>query len=144
MSLRSIVSALAVSSVLSLPAWAEPPPPPPATAQQVTITLSQGELPDPEALVQALERPGGRHEVRVRVRKTDQARELTLELWGNTGEDAQVERTLQDAFPALGSATIEVSRIDAAPPKVMDGERSGDGEKVIIKKQVIRERRETK
>lgn len=143
MSHRLSLAALAVASLIALPAWAEPSAPPPSTAQHVTITLSNGDLPDPEAIVQALERPGGQHQVRVQVRKTADARALTLDLWGNSVEDAQVEPTLVDAFPVLRDASIAVSRIDAAPPKV-EADQAGDGEQVIIKKKIIRKTRESK
>jgi len=144
MPLRLLASTLAAAALFAFPAFGEPPAPLPSSAQHVTLTIHHGELPDPEALVQTLVTPGGRHEVRVRAHKTDDSRELTIDLWGSTIDDDQVRSALEKAFPQLTSATVEVSRIDAAPPKAEDGEGAQPGERVIIKKQIIREKIDAK
>jgi hypothetical protein len=106
-----------------------------APGTRVTVT-SGSELPDPEALVKALEQPGGRHEVRVRVKHEGDQRTLTLELWGNSVAADQVEATLRDKFPPLASAQISVEAINEPAPAIDENEAPKKGHRVIIKKEI--------
>ncbi len=105
---------------------------------QVVVRLASGELPEPEKLVQSLTAAGGKHQVEVKVRKTSEQHEATLKLWGPTVPQADIPQTLRDAFPALATADIQVSALDASEkPRIEEGE--GRRVRKIIKKEVHKE-----
>ena len=110
-------------SFLSLSAQAGTPPGQ-ETGTRVTVKLSQasGELPDPEKLVESLEAVGGEHQVRVKRRKSPEQEELTMDLWGNFVPQADVSKTLREAFPVLSGADIQVSTLDAKERPKLEGE----------------------
>jgi hypothetical protein len=105
---------------------------------QVVVRLASGELPEPEKMVQSLTATGGKHQVEVKVRKTSEQHEATLKLWGPTVPQADIPQTLRDAFPALATADIQVSALDASEkPRIEEGE--GRRVRKIIKKEVHKE-----
>ena len=137
---RSLLSVALLSlSLLALPAAAADT----GTQVQVTMPSGKGELPDAEKLVQALEAPGGEHQVEVKARKSPEQVLLTVKLWGNTVPAADIPRTLRDAFPVLAGADIQVSALDASerPQISVDELRDGGagGKRVKIIKKETRE-----
>lgn len=128
---------LVVLSFVSLAAQASPPQEP---GTQVAIKLAEanGQLPEPEKLVQSLESVGGKHQVRLQRRQKDGQQELTMELWGGTVPQADIPQTLRTAFPVLAAADIQVSTLDPKDrPKLDPSElRELHGEKGTVKKVV--------
>jgi hypothetical protein len=107
---------------------------------QVVVRLANGsgELPEAERMVQSLTAAGGKHQVEVKVRKTPEQHEATLKLWGPTVPQAEIPQTLRDAFPALATADIQVSTLDASErPRIEEGE--GRRVRKLIKKEVHKE-----
>lgn len=131
---------LVVLSFFSLTVQAAPPSTQ-ETGTRVTVRLAEasGELPDPEKLVESLMAGGGgERQVRVIRQKSPGQQELTLDLWGDTVPQADIPKTLQDAFPVLASADIQVTTLDAKDRPKLDGElrRELRGEKGTVKKMV--------
>jgi hypothetical protein len=129
---------LVALSFFSLAAQASPPPQEPGTRVTVQLAKTSGELPEPEKMVESLMAVGGgERQVRViRRNVTDQAL-LTLDLWGSTVPQADIPKTLRDAFPVLASADIQVSTLDPQDrPKRGEIERELPGEKGTVKKVV--------
>jgi hypothetical protein len=60
--------------------------------------------------------------VRVKRRKSPEQEELTMELWGNTVPQADIPKTLREAFPVLAGADIQVSTLDAKERPKPQGE----------------------
>ena len=131
--MKKLLGSLAVLGALfAAPVHADAP----AQGTKVTV-VSQQNVPEAEALVKALEQPGGEHEVRVQVRREGDRRTITLELWGNTIDQGQIEQVLRDKFSDLSSAQITVEAIDTPPPAIEGkGKR---GHRVIIRKEVREE-----
>ncbi len=105
---------------------------------QVVVRLANasGELPDAEKMVQSLTAAGGKQLVEVKVRKTPEQQEATLQLWGRTVPHQDIPQTLREAFPALATADIQVSALEPSTrPQVEPGE--GKRRKRIIQKEVI-------
>lgn len=101
----------------------------------VRLANGSGELPEAEKMVQSLTAAGGKHPVEVKVRKTPEQHEATLKLWGPTVPQAEIPQTLRDAFPALATADIQVSTLDASErPRIEEVE--GRRVRKIIKKEV--------
>jgi hypothetical protein len=130
---------LIVLSFFSLSVQASPPVEP---GTRVTVKLAQasGELPDAEKLVESLEAVGGEHQVRVMKRKSPDAQELTMELWGNFVPQADIPKTLRDTFTVLATADIQVASIDPKDRPKFEGhgtlEKELHGEKGTVKKVV--------
>jgi ABC-type glycerol-3-phosphate transport system substrate-binding protein len=104
---------------------------------QVVVRLANGggEMPNAEKMVQSLTATGGKHQVEVKVRKTPEQQEATMKLWGRTVPPEAIAQTLRDAFPALATADIQVSTLDASErPRIEEGE--GKRVRKIIKKEV--------
>lgn len=128
---------LVVLSFVSLAAQASPPEEP-GTRVSIKLAEANGQLPEPEKLVQSLESVGGQHQVRLQRRQKDGQQELTMELWGGTVPQADIPQTLRAAFPVLASADIQVSTLDPKDrPKFDPNElRELHGEKGTVKKVV--------
>lgn len=106
---------------------------------QVVVRLAQtsGELPEAEKMVQSLTAAGGKQLVEVKVRKTPEQQEATLQLWGRTVPQQDIPQTLREAFPVLATADIQVTALDPSTrPQPEPGE--GTRRKRIIQKEVIR------
>ena len=131
--MQRMAMAVALAVLVSTSAFSDEAPLP---AQRITITLATGRLPDAEAVVKTLERPGPRHEVRVKVQKAKTGQSMQIELWGNSAPASDVDSLLRAKFPALGSASIDVAPLGDPPPAI-EGEKAGHGRKVIVKKKVI-------
>jgi hypothetical protein len=101
---------------------------------QVVVRLASGELPEAQKMVRLLTAEDGKHPVEVNVRKTPEQHEATLKLWGPTVPQADIPQTLRDAFPALATADIQVSTLNASErPRIEEGE--GRRVRKIIKKE---------
>lgn len=130
---------LIVLSFFSLSVQASPPAEP---GTRVTIQLAQasGALPEPEKVVESLEAVGGERQVKVMRHKSADSQQLVLELWGNFVPQADIPKTLRDAFPVLGSADIQVASIDPKDRPKFEGlgtlEKETHGEKGTVKKVV--------
>jgi hypothetical protein len=125
--------------VLALSLLAGAPSAEELASRRVVIQLAQGDLPDPEALVQALTGPQGEHRVKVKLERTPQGEQLQLDLWGSAVADGQIAATLKGAFPQLASADIQVQAVPPGEPSTLEGEEAPQpGQKVIIKKTVTR------
>ena len=132
---------LVVLSFFSLTVQAAPPAPPePGTRVTVKLAEASGQLPDPEKVVESLVSVGGDHQVRVKHQQTAGQQELTVDLWGGTVPAADIPQTLRAAFPALASADIQVTSLDAKDRPKFEGmgelEKDGHGEHGVVKKVV--------
>jgi hypothetical protein len=132
---------LVALSFFSLSVQASPPATQePGTKVSIRLATASGQLPDAEKLVESLEAVGGEHQVRVMRHKSTDGQELTLELWGNFVPPADIPKTLRDTFPVLGSADIQVARLDPKDRPKFEGhgtlEKELRGEKGTVKKVV--------
>jgi hypothetical protein len=132
---------LVVLSFFSLTAQASPPVThEPGTRVTIRLAEASGQLPDPEKMVDSLVSVGGEHQVQVKRRQTAGQQELTVDLWGGTVPQADMPQTLRDAFPALASADIQVTSLDAKDRPKFEGlgelEKDGHGEHGVVKKVV--------
>jgi hypothetical protein len=112
----------------------------PGTRVAITLAQASGELPEPEKLVESLKTIDGKHIVQVQLRKSPDQQVVTLDLWGGTVPQADIPKTLRDAFPVLASADIQVSTLDEKDRPKLEGrgrlERELGGEKGTVKKVV--------
>jgi hypothetical protein len=108
------------------------------TRVAITLAVASGELPEPEKLVESLKTVDGKHIVQVKVHKTSEKQEVTLDLWGGTVPQADIPQTLRDAFPVLASADIQVSTLTERPKLEGRGRmvRELGGEKGTVKRVV--------
>jgi hypothetical protein len=137
---------LIVLSFFSLTAQATPPVThEPGTRVSIKLAEASGELPEPEKMIEPLMTVGGERQVRVLRRDTAGQQELTLDLWGGTVPQADIPKTLRDAFPVLASADIQVTTLDPNDRPKLEGagrlqklekELDGNGEKRVVKKVV--------
>jgi hypothetical protein len=139
---------LSCLSLVCAPALAEET----GTRVTVTLTQAQGELPDPEKMVQALNPlGGGERQVMVKRKGTETGAEVSLDLWGPTLPASEIPGALRAAFPVLKPAQIDVATLDASSrPKLEDAPRGttetttvqgADGKvRRIIKKRVVETR----
>lgn len=123
----------------SFTAQATPPEAPePGTRVAITLPQASGELPEPEKLVESLKTVDGKHIVQVKVHKTPEQQQATLDLWGGTVPQADIPQTLREAFPVLASADIQVSTLDEKDRPKLEGRgrlvRELGGEKGTVKK----------
>jgi hypothetical protein len=130
--------ALVVLSLFSLSVQASPPAAEePGTRVTIRLAEASGQLPEAEKVVQSIEAVGGEHQILVKRRVMDGQQELTMDLWGATVPHADIPQTLQEAFPVLASADIQVSSIDPKDrPKPGELIRERRGEKGTVKKVV--------
>ncbi len=91
------------------------------TRVTVSLAKSQGELPDPEKLVQAVSPLGaGERQVVVKRKATDAGGEVSMDLWGRTLTASEIPGALRAAFPVLKTAQIQVSVLDPASRPTLD------------------------
>jgi hypothetical protein len=120
---------LVALSFFSLTVHAAPPVThEPGTRVTLRLAEANGQFPEPEKMVESLVAVGGEHEIRVMRRHASGQQELTLDLWGNTVPQADIPKTLRDAFPVLASADIQVSTLDPKDrPEARGGGPPGEG-----------------
>lgn len=111
---------------------------------KVSIRAAKGSLPDPQQVVEALESPGGEHQVRATLRNLEGQEELTLELWGSWMPNTKIPDALREGFPGLFSAEIQVTSLDAAERPKLDPDDALEVTKDVNHKKKIVKRIEKK